>query len=91
MMKKYVCIALMGLLAGCMDKAEFLKEKSDMQSCLTEKAMAYVQDGSALASPMRTTVKKMLSACLAPEEQTPATTQLAQGILTALMNKNTAE
>ncbi|MBR6412142.1 MAG: hypothetical protein IKS41_03150 [Alphaproteobacteria bacterium] len=91
MMKKYICVALLGLLAGCMDKSEFMKEKSDMQSCLTAKAMAYVQDGTALASPMRTTVKKMLAACLAPEEQTPATTQLAQGILSALMNQNTAQ
>ena len=88
MMKKYICVALLGLLAGCMDKSEFMKEKADMQSCLTEKAMAYVQDGSALASPVRTTVKKMLAACLAPEEQTPATTQLAQGILTTLMNQS---
>ena len=90
-MKKYICVVMLGLLAGCMDKSEFMQEKADMQSCLTNKAMAYVQDGSALASPVRTTVKKMLAACLAPEEQTPATTQLAQGILTALMNKNTAQ
>ena len=91
-MKKYLCVALIGLLAGCMDKSELLKEKADLQSCLTTKAMAYVQDGSALATPMRTTVKKMLSACLAPEEQTPANTQLAQGILSALMNNsNTAQ
>ncbi|MDY6407085.1 MAG: hypothetical protein SPL08_00075 [Pseudomonadota bacterium] len=90
-MKKYMCLTLFGLLAGCMDSSELLKEKTDMQSCLTEKAMAYVQDGSALASPMRTTVKKMLAACLAPEDQTPANTQVAQGILSALMNKNTAQ
>ena len=90
-MKKYICVALLGLLAGCMDKSELLKEKADLQSCLTNKAMAYIQDGSALATPVRTTVKKMLAACLAPEEQTPASTQLAQGILTALMNNNTAQ
>lgn len=90
-MKKYKYIALCLLLAGCIDKSDLLKEKADMQSCLTEKAMAYIQDGSALASPMRTTVKKMLSACLAPEEQTPANTQLAQGILSALMNSNAAQ
>ena len=86
-MKKFGCVALLVLLTGCVDESELLKEKADLQSCLTEKAMAYVQDGSALASPMRTTVKKMLSACLAPEQQTPADTQLAQGILSALMNR----
>jgi len=90
-MKKISFITLCLLLAGCMDKSDLLKEKADMQSCLTEKAMAYIQDGSALASPMRTTVKKMLAACLAPEDQTPATTQVAQGILSALMNKNTTQ
>lgn len=90
-MKKYKYMALCLLLASCMDKSDLLKEKADMQSCLTEKAMASIQDGSALASPMRTTVKKMLSACLAPEEQTPANTQLAQSILSALMNKNSAQ
>lgn len=91
MVKKYMCVALFGLLAGCMDQSGFMKKEADLQSCLTEKAIGFVQDGSAAASPMRTTVKKMVNACLTPEEQTPATTQLAQGILTTVMNKNTAQ
>jgi len=91
MMKKYICVALFGLLTGCMDKSGFMKEEADLQSCLTEKAVGFVQDGSALASPMRSTVKKMVNACLALEDQTPTTTQLAQGILTTVMNKNTAQ
>jgi len=85
-MRKYMYIALMGLLAGCVNTSTPEQKKSDMQSCLTEKATAYIQDGSAIAAPMRSTVKKMLNACVAPEVQTPEDKQLAQSILSSLMS-----
>ena len=91
MMKKYICVALLGLLAGCVDGSEFFGDEADTKSCLTAQATAYIQDGSASASPMRTTVKKMMNACLMPEEQTPATTQMAKSILTTLMNQDTGK
>jgi len=90
-MKKYICVAFLGLLAGCVDQPALVQKKDNLKPCLTEKAMIAVQDGSAAASPMRTTVKKMLNACLKPEEQTPADTQLAKGILSALMKKEGAQ
>ncbi len=68
--------------------------KTRIKACLTTEAMNAVQDGSAFASPVRTTVKKMTASCLnqliPTEEQTPTleteTEQQAKSILTTLLN-----
>ena len=67
---------------------------TDLKACLTGEALAAVQDGSAFAAPMRTTAKKVATACLnkmmTPAEQTPAviseTQSQARTVLTQLMS-----
>lgn len=68
--------------------------KTQIKACLTTEAMNRIQDGSAFASPIRTTVKNMTDTCLnklmPAAEQTPAATtetqQEAKTILTTLLN-----
>ena len=89
-MKKVLCLIVLVLLAGCA-KETILTKAKDTKACLTKEAEARVLDGTALAAPVRTTVENMLNACLTKEEQTPATQQLAQGILNGLIQKAVAE
>lgn len=83
-MKKLICLTGLMLLAACSGES-FQSKTKDTKACLLQKAEAYVADGTAFASPVKTTVQKMLVACLTPAEQTPEMQQLAQGILTNLM------
>ena len=87
-MKKIFCLTLILLLAGCTGETVLTKAK-DTKACLKKEAEARIADGSALASPVRTTAKQMLDACLTKEEQTPGTQQMAQGVLTGLLQKAT--
>jgi len=89
-MKKLFCLTMLVLLAGCSGESIMNKAK-DAKACLTKEAEARILDGSALAAPVKTTAKSMLDACLTAEEQTPATQQMAQSILTGLIQKATAE
>lgn len=74
--------------------ADKATDKTDLKACLTSEALAAVQDGSAFAAPMRTTAKKVATACLnkmmTPAEQTPAvvseTQSQARTVLTQLMS-----
>ena len=75
-----------GLVGGVFPGGDYGQSKR-YKACLTKEAEACILDGSALASPIRTTVQKMLNACLTSEEQTPATQQMAQGILSGLLQK----
>ena len=87
-MKKYIAIALAGLVAACELPQQILSEQTDLKTCLTNEALARIQDGSALAAPVRTTAKKMVAACLPDTqstEQTQSARTLAQEILTQLM------
>jgi len=95
-MFKFAFIASGLLLAAACTQVAEVKETAtvDMKSCLISEAQSAIQDGSAFAAPVRTTVRKMSTACLnkvmAPQAQTPAvvseTKQEAQNILTALMS-----
>lgn len=88
-MKKYLYLSLMGLLTACTGGQEVLAPESDLKTCLTNEAIARIQDGSALAAPVRTTAKKMVAACLTGSKETTETKQtattMAQNILSALM------
>ncbi|MBQ7412994.1 MAG: hypothetical protein IJV07_01805 [Alphaproteobacteria bacterium] len=88
-MKKYLYLGLMGLLTACAGENGLLPQKNDLKTCLTNEALARIQDGSALAAPVRTTAKKMVVACLVGEDETTETKQtattMAQDILSALM------
>ena len=86
-MKKILCLSVCCLLAACQGGMMSLPTGEQLKTCLTNEALARIQDGSALAAPVRTTAKKMLNACLLPEEQTPESNVLAQTILTALMQE----
>ncbi len=74
--------------------ADKATDKTDLKACLTSEALVAVQDGSAFATPMRTTAKKVATACLnkmmTPAEQTPAvvseTQSQARTVLTQLMS-----
>ena len=87
-MNKFLCLTLIGLLAGCAAQQQEVKKQVDMKTCLMNEATARVQDGSALAAPIRTTAKKIVAVCLIGDE-TPETQQSAlqttQDILTNLM------
>ena len=95
-MFKFALIASGFLLAGACTQISQLTETTttDMKSCLMSEAQSAIQDGSAFAAPVRTTVRKMSTICLnkimAPQDQTPAvvseTKQEAQNILTTLMS-----
>ena len=86
-MKKILCLSVCCLLTACQGGMMSLPTGEQLKTCLTNEALARIQDGSALASPVRTTAQKMLNACMAPEEQTPEDKALAQSILTALMRE----
>ena len=94
-MKKYILLLSIGLLAGCAGGKSFLKSETgaaavDLKACLTQEAANRIQDGSALAAPVRTTVKKMVLACLAPNadaENRQSATQLAQDILVQMTKR----
>ena len=90
-MKKITILSLL-LLGACSvkvveetQKTEVAVSDRDFVACLTDEATARIQDGSAQASPVRITVKKMLNACVDKQEQTPEVKQQAQNILTSLM------
>ena len=95
-MRKLAILFFMGMLGACASMQEVLTPKSaqslDIRACLQQEALTRIQDGSALASPVRTTVKKMVTACLAADadsETRQSMMQTAQEILTQLMqNKN---
>lgn len=89
-MKKYLYLSLMGLLTACANGNSLLPQKNDLKTCLTNEAIARIQDGSALAAPVRTTAKKMVIACLTEEEEKTTETKqtattMAQDILSTLM------
>jgi len=85
-MKKIISLSLFLLLAAC-SGASFMQKANDMKACFTKEAQARILDGSALASPVKTTVQAMLNACMTEEEQTPSNYQIAQSILTGLMKQ----
>ena len=86
-MKKNLCLSICCLLAACQGGMMPLPTGEELKTCLTNEALARIQDGSALASPIRTTAQKMLNACMMPQEQTAESKALAQTILTALMQE----
>ena len=86
-MKKIICLSACCLLAACQDGMMPLPTGEALRTCLTNEALTRVQDGSASASPVRITAKKMLNACMPAEEQTAEDKALAQTILTAMMQE----
>ena len=85
-MKKLYAIVALGMLASCA-MTKTMSDTSDIKACLMQAAEARVADGSAFAAPVRTTVKAMLNACLVGDSQTSEWMPVAQGILTALMER----
>ncbi len=69
--------------------------KTDIKTCLLREAQSCIQDGSAFASPVRTTAKKIATVCvnevIPTSEQTENTSsetrQMAQTILTTLIGQ----
>ena len=86
-MKKILCLSVCCLLAACQEGMLSLPTGEQLKTCLTNEALTRIQDGSALAAPVRTTAKKMLDACMPAEEQTAEDKALAQTILTAMMRE----
>ena len=94
-MKKYIFMLSGILLAGCAGQQNFFSATSetgtaDLKACLMQEATNRIQDGSALAAPVRTTVKKMVAACLtqsADADDRQSATTLAQDILVQMMKR----
>jgi len=86
-MKKVIYLSVCCLLTACQNGMLSLPTGEELRTCLTNEALVRIQDGSALASPIRTTAQKMLNACMLPQEQTAESKALAQTILTALMQE----
>ena len=90
-MKKIICLSLVALLGACTQRMTPLPTGEELRVCLTNEALTHIQDGSALASPIRITAKKMLNACKKAEEQTSEDKQLAQTILAAMMQESESQ
>ena len=94
-MKKYIFLLSGMLLAGCAGQQSFFSAvsesgTSDLKACLMQEATNRIQDGSALAAPVRSTVKKMVAACLtssADSNDRQSATVLAQDILVQMMKR----
>ena len=78
-MKKFLCLISVCFLGAC---AQI--DMDELTTCITEQATKMVRSGAASASPMRTSVKKILNAC-GVEDQTSELKQIAQSILTEKM------
>lgn len=85
-MRRIICLGLALALTAC-EGQTFLSKRADVQDCLMKEAQNRIVDGSAFAAPIRTTAQNMVNACLTAEEQTPVMQQLAQRILTNLMQE----
>ena len=92
----FSCILLSGCTQINNQIVQVTDKKTDIKICLMREAQVCIQDGSAFATPIRTTAKKITKTCInevIPEsEQTESvsseTRQMAQVVLTTLIGQN---
>ena len=101
--KSFIILSCFILLSGCSQINTQLSQlsqtqtdtKIDIKTCLLREAQSCVQDGSAFASPIRTTAKKIATTCIneviptseQTENTSSETSQMAQTILTTLIGQ----